>query len=101
MYIFFNSFQTQVDFTLSNIKGFREQYLQKNSFPVQIGYYSDAGYRFKKHILKTNDNIFFGGSKNSSFYGLETYNKDTFIVAEDKQKDSKVMADIYFRISVD
>ena len=79
----------------------REQYLQLRSFPVQVGYYSDVGYRLKKNKLVTNDNLILaGGAKTKTFYEMDTYNEDTFIVPEAKLKEQKILADIYFRLSV-
>ena len=100
MYIFFNSFDQKVDFTLDNHSGKREQYLQVKSFPVQAGYYNDVGYRFRKNKFEMKDNLVFGSKKTKTFYSLETYNEDTFIVPESKIKNQKSLADIYFRLSV-
>ena len=53
------------------------------NFPLQLGFYSDVGYRYKKNVFTRNDNIFFEENNEATFFTFETYNEDTFMLSEE------------------
>jgi hypothetical protein len=44
-----NSFGYNVDFALENERGLREMWRMLKNFPLSVGHFTDAGYRFKKN----------------------------------------------------
>jgi len=65
---------------------------------MKKGKFSDTGYRFRKNDFNRIDKWYpFGLQVIDTFFDLTFYNSDTFDVG----KDSKVIAEMYFRLEID
>ena len=68
---------------------------------MSVGYFTDAGYRFKRHLFSKNDEIMFGSEHEIEFYSLDTYNEDIFEMPPGVAETGLRLAEIFFRISND
>ena len=80
-YLYYNTFGYKVDFALDNERGLREMFIMQKSIPVQVGKFSDVGYRFKFNSFSLTDDIFGLFETFVSFFELLKYNEDTLDIA--------------------
>ena len=86
---------------MENESGLRENFKMQKNYPLSVGKFTDAGYRYKKNVFSMNDEIMFGTEKEMEFFSFEEYNEDTFDLAPGVTENFHKIADIYLRISTD